>query len=89
MAPNKKAIEALWAKVDRYFVERLAPAQAGDKLDAALKANKKAGLPAIDVSRLQGKFLELLVRITGARSILEIGTLGGYSTIWLASALPE
>src|SRR5271170_8094553 len=89
MAPKKKAIEAVWAKVDRYFVERLAPAQDGDKHDAALLANKKAGLPAIDVSRLQGRFLELLVRISGARRILEIGTLGGYSTIWLARALPE
>ena len=87
MAPKK--VEEIWAKVDRYFVERLVPAKDGDKHDAALKANKKAGLPAIDVSRLQGKFLELLVRISGARSVLEIGTLGGYSTIWLTQALPE
>jgi predicted O-methyltransferase YrrM len=50
---------------------------------------KKAGLPPIDVTALQGKFLEFLVRISGARRILEIGTLGGYSTIWLARALPE
>ena len=50
---------------------------------------EQAGLPAIDVSRLQGKFLDLLVRIFGARRILEIGTLGGYSTIWMARALPE
>ena len=89
MASNKKAIEAVWAKVDRYFVDRLVPAQDGDKHDAALRTNKNAGLPAIDVSRLQGKFLELLVHISGARSILKIGTLGGYSTIWLAHALPE
>jgi predicted O-methyltransferase YrrM len=52
-------------------------------------ANEKAGLPPIDVSRLLGKFLNLLVRISGARRVLEIGTLGGYSTIWLARALPE
>lgn len=89
MAPKKKTIETLWAKVDRYFVDLLTPVHADDKPNAALQANKNAGLPAIDVSRLQGKFLDLLVRISGARSILEIGTLGGYSTIWLASALPE
>jgi predicted O-methyltransferase YrrM len=58
-------------------------------LNSALAANKKAGLPAIDVSRLQGKFLDLLVRISGARNVLEIGTLGAYSTIWMARALPE
>jgi predicted O-methyltransferase YrrM len=89
MAPNKKAVEDVWANVDRYFVDQLVPAKDGDEHDAALRANKKAGLPTIDVSRLQGKFLELLVRISGARSILEIGTLGGYSTIWMANALPE
>ncbi|MDR3774215.1 MAG: O-methyltransferase [Terracidiphilus sp.] len=77
----------VWAQVDAYFGHLLAPF--GEKLDAALKANEQAGLPAIDVSRLQGKFLEFLVRITGARHILEIGTLGAYSTIWLARALPE
>ncbi len=54
----------------------------------ALDANRKADLPAIDVTALQGKFLEILVRATGARRILEIGTLGGYSTLWLARALP-
>ena len=58
-------------------------------LDAALAANAAAGLPAIDVSALQGKLLHLLARLAGARRILEIGTLGGYSTIWLARALPE
>ncbi len=76
-----------WAAVDRYFEERLLPAD--EALDAAIKANNDAGLPAIDVTPLQGKFLDLLVRISGARRILEIGTLGGYSTIWLARALPE
>jgi len=57
-------------------------------LDAALAANEAGGLPAIDVAPVQGKFLHLLARMTGARRILEIGTLGGYSTIWLARALP-
>jgi predicted O-methyltransferase YrrM len=54
-----------------------------------LKANQQAGLPAIDVTSLQGKFLDLLIRISGAKRVLEIGTLGGYSTIWMARALPE
>lgn len=58
-------------------------------LAAALAANQAAGLPAIDVSPAQGKMLNLLARIAGAKRILEIGTLGGYSTIWLARALPE
>src|ERR1035438_4361792 len=80
-------MKKIWTQVDRYFGDLLAPSD--DKLDAALAANREAGLPAIDVSRLQGKFLDLLVRISGARSVLEIGTLGGYSTICLARALPE
>ena len=58
-------------------------------LDAALVRNREAGLPAIDVSPAQGKFLYLLARLAGAKAILEIGTLGGYSTIWLARALPD
>jgi predicted O-methyltransferase YrrM len=58
-------------------------------LDAALDASRAAGLPPHDVSPSQGRLLELLARIQGARAILEIGTLGGYSTIWLARALPE
>jgi predicted O-methyltransferase YrrM len=82
----KPAGQAVWTKVDKYFGDLLAPSD--DKLDAALKANEQAGLPAIDITRLQGKFLEFLVRISGARRVLEIGTLGGYSTIWLARALP-
>jgi predicted O-methyltransferase YrrM len=82
-------VPKLWTKVDRYFCDRLAPIEAEDVFEAARAVNKKAGLPGIDVSRLQGKFLELLVRISGARHILEIGTLGGYSTLWLADALPE
>jgi predicted O-methyltransferase YrrM len=84
----KAAGQALWSEVDRYFCSLLAPARTEDKLDAALKANELAGLPQIDVTRLQGKFLEFLVRISGARCFLEIGALGGYSTIWLARALP-
>ncbi len=75
-----------WAEVDAWLAARLVPPDPA--LDAALAANAAAGLPAIDVSPLQGKLLYLLARITGARKILEIGTLGGYSTIWLARALP-
>ncbi len=82
-------MQEVWTEVDRYFSDLLTPTTADDKLEAARLANQQAGLPAIDVSRLQGKFLELLVRISGAKRILEIGTLGGYSTIWLARALPE
>jgi predicted O-methyltransferase YrrM len=59
-----------------------------EALDAALEASAAAGLPAIDVAPNQGKLLYLLARMQGARTILEIGTLGGYSTIWLARALP-
>src|SRR5580658_5125733 len=81
------ANQAVWTQVDRYFGDLLIPAD--DTLDAALRANEKAGLPPIDVTRLQGKFLEFLVRVSGARRVLEIGTLGGYSTIWLARALPQ
>jgi predicted O-methyltransferase YrrM len=77
----------VWAKVDGYFGDLLAPSD--EKLDAALSANEKAGLPQIDVTSLQGKFLEFLIRISGARRVLEIGTLGGYSTIWMARALPD
>jgi predicted O-methyltransferase YrrM len=80
-------MQDIWAHVDRYFGDLLASHD--EKLDATLLSNEQAGLPAIDVSRLQGKFLDLLVRISRAKYILEIGTLGGYSTIWLARALPE
>lgn len=75
----------LWTRVDGYLAELLAPSDAA--LEAALAANRAAGLPAIDVSAPQGKLLHLLARLQGARNILEIGTLGGYSTIWLARAL--
>jgi predicted O-methyltransferase YrrM len=80
-------VQELWTQVDNYFGDLLVPED--EKLDAALLANEQAGLPPIDVTRLQGKFLEFLVRVSGARRILEIGALGGYSTIWLARALPE
>lgn len=76
-----------WAAVDRYFGELLAPED--ETLAACVQANRDAGLPSIDVPALLGKFLGLMVRISGARNVLEIGTLGAYSTIWLARALPE
>ncbi|HEX8274445.1 MAG TPA: O-methyltransferase [Longimicrobiaceae bacterium] len=76
----------LWTAVDRYLVDALVP---GDPaLDAALEASAAAGLPAISVAPNQGRLLMLLAQLRGARSILEIGTLGGYSTIWLGRALP-
>lgn len=76
-----------WNAVDSYFGGLLAPDD--DVLTEALKANAEGGLPAHDVSAVQGQLLALLVQITGARRILEIGTLGGYSTIRIARALPE
>jgi predicted O-methyltransferase YrrM len=85
--PRKVAVEPLWASVDRYFGDLLAPSD--EKLDAAVKANRKAHLPAIDVTPLQGKFLHVLIQMTQAKRVLEIGTLGGYSTIWMARALPK
>src|SRR4051812_10170302 len=77
--------EERWSAVDRYVADLLVPQDPA--LDAALEANAAAGLPAHDVSPVQGRLLELLARLRGARRILEIGTLGGYSTIWLARAL--
>jgi predicted O-methyltransferase YrrM len=79
--------QELWTDVDHYLVENLIPAD--PVMDQALASNKAAGLPSIDVAPNQGKLLYLLARIRGARRILEIGTLGGYSTIWLARALPS
>ena len=76
-----------WSRVDDYMVGALlAPDPA---LDQALADSEAAGLPAIAVAPNQGKMLMLLAQMVGARRILEIGTLGGYSTIWLARALPE
>jgi predicted O-methyltransferase YrrM len=75
-----------WNAVDSYIEQRLIGADAA--LDAALAASADAGLPAIALTPAQAKLLHLIARVHGARSILEIGTLGGYSTIWLARALP-
>jgi predicted O-methyltransferase YrrM len=75
-----------WTAVDRYITDRLAPRDRA--MDAALAASDAAGLPPINVAPNQGKMLMLLAQIRGARRILEIGTLGGYSTIWLARGLP-
>jgi predicted O-methyltransferase YrrM len=82
-----KKPKEVWTDVDRYFSSALIKSDSA--LDAAVDANRKADLPAIDVTALQGRFLEILVRATSAKRILEIGTLGGYSTIWLARALPQ
>jgi predicted O-methyltransferase YrrM len=79
--------ENLWATVDGYITERVVqPAQV---MSDALASAQAAGLPPIAVSAPQGKLLNLLARMVDARRILEIGTLGAYSTIWLAKALPE
>ena len=75
-----------WAEVDGYISAKLLGADPA--LEVALEANAAGGLPPIDVSAPQGKLLHLLARIVSARRILEVGTLGGYSTIWLARALP-
>ncbi len=75
-----------WEDVDDYFTTLLAPAD--EALEAALRDSDAEGLPHINVAPNQGKLLQLLAQIQGARRILEIGTLGGYSTIWLARALP-
>jgi predicted O-methyltransferase YrrM len=79
-------MEAGWTAVDAYFTGLLAPRD--PVLDAALADAVAAGLPAHEVTAGQGKLLHLLARLQGARRILEIGTLAGYSTIWLARALP-
>ena len=75
-----------WAAVDDYLESLLTPPDLG--LSHALDAAADAGLPAIQVPALQGKLLQLLVQISGARRVLEVGTLAGYSTIWLARGLP-
>ena len=79
--------EKNWTNVDNYLSQALIPAD--PVLEAALAANGAAGLPEIDVTALQGRFLQFLVRLNQAKRILEIGTLGGYSTIWLARGLEE
>ncbi|MEU6304758.1 O-methyltransferase [Streptomyces chartreusis] len=77
----------VWDDVDEYFSSQLSPDD--EILLAALRDSEAAGLPAISVTATQGKLLQLLAQIQGARNILEIGTLGGYSTIWMARALPS
>jgi predicted O-methyltransferase YrrM len=76
-----------WTLVDRYISDLLVPQD--DVLRGALAASAAAGLPEINVAPNQGKLLQLYAQMIGARTILEIGTLGGYSTIWLARALPS
>jgi predicted O-methyltransferase YrrM len=76
-----------WRAVDAYLTETIVAPDGA--LEEALAANAAAGLPSIDVSAPQGKLIHLLARMTGARKALEIGALGGYSTIWLARALPD
>ena len=77
--------EEQWTAVDRYITDALVPSD--EVLDAALASSAANGLPAINVAPNQGKLLHVLARSIGARRILEVGTLGGYSTIWLARAL--
>lgn len=76
-----------WNTVDRYFTQLLVRPDAA--IEAAAAESEKAGLPAIAVSPNLGKMLMLLAQMIGARNVLEVGTLGGYSTIWLARALPS
>jgi predicted O-methyltransferase YrrM len=75
-----------WAEVERYITDAII--RPDSALDAALRSSAEAGLPKISVSPPEGMLLMLIARMNGARRILEIGTLGGYSTIWLARALP-
>lgn len=79
--------EELWSQVDHHIDSLFVPTDSS--LDDALLDSTAAGLPPINVAPNQGKLLELLARITRSRRILEIGTLGGYSTIWMARALPD
>jgi predicted O-methyltransferase YrrM len=79
-------MEERWAAVDRYITDLLVPPDAA--MEAAIRENRAAGLPPISVTPNQGKLLHLLARLQGARNILEIGALGGYSAIWLGRALP-
>jgi predicted O-methyltransferase YrrM len=86
--PDYPAADAnRWSAVDGYFAELLAPSNA--HLESTLAENASAGLPPHDVSALQGKMLALFIKMANASRVLEIGTLGGYSTIWMARALPE
>jgi predicted O-methyltransferase YrrM len=85
--PNPDGAEALWTAVDAYLADHLI--EKDEVLEAALRESEEAELPPIQVTPLQGKMLHIFARMAGARRILELGTLGGYSTIWLARALPE
>ena len=76
-----------WSEVDNYLIDNLIPDD--EVLSQVLENNHRAGLPAHDVAANQGQLLALFVRMVGAKSILEIGTLGAYSTIWMARELPE
>jgi predicted O-methyltransferase YrrM len=79
--------DPIWSSVEEYFESQLLPSD--PVLEAALEASAAAGLPPIQVSASQGKLLHLLALAHGSRRILEVGTLGGYSTLWLARALPS
>src|SRR5260370_8195214 len=83
---TRTEIQDQWTEVDRYISDLLVPSD--PVLDAALEASAAAGLPTIQVSPTQGKLLHILARSLGARKILEIGTLGGYSTISMSPPLP-
>jgi len=78
--------DEIWTAVDEYVAGRLAPHD--EVLQAALRASEEAGLPQIQVSPAQGKLLYLLAKSIGAEQVLEFGSLGGYSTIWLGRAIP-
>lgn len=84
---NRDDTRELLVQIDRYVEGLFAPPD--PELEVALRRSREAGLPEINVSRNQGRLLQLLAEIAGARRVLEIGTLGGYSTIHLARALPE
>ena len=79
--------QQIWTEFDRYTTDLLIPE--AKELEFVLAANNESGLPAHDVSATQGKFLNFMIKLTGANHVLEIGTLGGYSTIWMARALGE
>src|SRR5215203_354582 len=85
-AGGRDVTEATWEAVDRFLLGTVVRQDAA--LEGAVKDAEAAGLPAISVTAPQGKFLHLLARIHGAKKILEVGTLAGYSTIWMARALP-
>jgi predicted O-methyltransferase YrrM len=82
-----EALRERWTAVDHYLTDLFVPPDS--VLEQALATSAEAGLPEIHVAPNQGKLLQLLAQLQGARNILEVGTLGGYSTIWLARALPR